>query len=645
MFNIKYHLPTFIRELKRGTPLRVSLDGDFYVENFLQKSIRRIFKLDQRRLIDAASAFYYQLNALESVPVQFSESQVQEVNFSLYVEAGQLLLDKMHPYQSRKAVRVRKQLERAVVALLYRLEGENGGFNPGEPDEGLFHQLLHAAQVWKLTQPIFPEKRLEANEKTQLYDVSRYPFFANLVLQDEELAEELFVWILRDGIDVRPFIEFPHQQWKINRYALNGRLSRLGGKDLAVQKVDHENGLEKVLTLPFEGQPISILDETKSVLFRGNYGLTIREVFEIFDYKRIEAGNLEYMADGIINWNAHHWGYWDADLKDYVRIDFEKDAWWRDLPVLDHMNLQQAREMFGNHLTGKEWNLALISTRISQDLDFENAHAYTSISAPQGDGSYIVYTLGKFTFTFPETLLQALMNIGETAEATVAYPDENAFYTHRRKTRYSYAISETEARRYFESVKKDMLLSREGNLIYQIESENCAKWSYEKLIDAVGQQRVPEIYSMPFLDSEPHGVMERVFDVLKSLPLKWQIPVTTFIHFLLGGYKGRLIIENGRATWKSLTHHEFWDDTVIFHPSMLYKQQEEGNIGRFVHAGITMVGKATLSVVLEGISVFSRKVTNLVLVTYRSIVRAIISILEFSALNTPQLGLPQQIHS
>lgn len=645
MFNIRFNLPTFIRELKRETPLRVSFDGDFYVENFFQSFIRRLFNLNQRRFTEAASAFYHQLNSLESVPVQFSETDVQEVNFSLYVEAGQLLLDKMHPYQSRKAVRVRKQLERAVVALLYRLEGDNGGFNPVEPDVGLYHQLLHAASVWKLTQPIFPEKRLDADEKFQLLNVSRYPVFANLVLKQEDLAEELFLWVLRDRLDVRPFVEFPHQQWKINRYALNGRLSKLGGKDLAIQKVDCENGFKKILTLPFEGKAVSILDENKSVLFRGNYGMTIREVFECFDYKRIEAGNLEYMADGIINWNAHHWGYWDADLKDYVRIDFDKDAWWKELPVLEHLNLQEARKMFGKHLTGKEWNLALISTRMSQDLDYENAHAFTSISAPQGDGSYIVYTLGKFTFTFPETLLQAFLNIGETAEATIAYPDENVFYTHRRKTRYSYAISEIEARRYFESVKKDMLLSKEGNFIYQIESENCAKWSYEKLTTVVGQKRVPEIFAMPFLESEPHGVIEKVFGVIKSLPLSWQIPVTTSIHFLLGGYKGRLIIEDGRAIWKSLTHHKFWDDTVIFHPSMLYKQQEEGNIGRFVCAGVTLVGKATLSVVLEGISVFNKVASDLMSMTCKNIEKAILSVLSSNTLNFPQLSFSQHIHS
>jgi len=597
--------------------MRVFSNGDFYVLNFVQKEMCHLFHLDCGRFVKTAKAFIRQLEDLESVNVLFSNENVQEVNFRLYIEAGELLIEKLAVYHNRNARRALLDLRRATIALKYRLESFNGGYDPEAPNEEMYHQLLHAAQVWKHTQAIFPEKRLTKEDENQLKEASRYTFFIKLLLDDEELADSFFLWALRDHIAVRPFIEFPHNQWKMNRYALNGRLSRRGGRDLRVQKIQGETGLEKVLTLPFEGKPVNILDESRSIMFKGNYGLTIKEVYEIFDHKRIEAGNLEYMEEGIINWNAHHWGYWDADLQDYQRIDFEKNNWWNDLPVLERLSLQQARNTFGHHLTGVEWNLALTSSRVHQDLNFVDAHGYLSISIPQGDGSYLVYTLGKFTFTFPETLVQALLNIGETAEATVAYPDENVYYTHRRKTRYSYAINEKEGRRFFESVKRDMLLSREGNLIYQIESDNCAKWAYDKLVEAVGQFRVPEIYTMPFLDSEPDGVLKTVFKMIKSLPEGWQIPVTTCIHFFLGGYKGRLIIENSQAIWKSLTHHSFWEDTVIFHPSMLYKQQEVGNIGRFVPSGITLAVRTILRFVSQGETFYKKFISYLKSVTYK----------------------------
>lgn len=605
MFNIKHHLPLFIKKFREESFIKISSNGDFESAHFLLRKLCHFFNFDSCFHVKAAEAFVYQLWELESVPILFSESSFQEVDFLLYLEAGELLREKLLGVHHLKARRVRAKLDRGLIALRYRLEGCNGGCDPEDPDESLLCRLIHAASVWKEGQVVFRNKMLTVKDKNQLRDASRYPLFAELVLRDEEEAENFFTWALRDHIAVRPLIEFPRNQWKMNRYQLNGRLSRRGGFDLKVQKVLCEEGFEKVLTLPFEGKPVNILDEAKCVLFRGNYALTIGEVFEIFDRKKIEAGNLEYMEDGIMNWNAHQCGYWDTALGDYQRIDLAKSEWWNELPVLDRLSLKKARHLFGSHLTGTEWNLSLISSRLHQDLNFEDAHGYLAISVPQNDGTYIVYTLGKFTFAFPGTLLQALLNIGETAEAAIAYPDENVFYTHRRKTYYSYAISEEDGKKFFESVKRDMMLSREGNLIYQIESENCAKWSYEKLVYSIGQHRVPEIYTMPFLHSEPHGFMSAIFKVIKSLPKPWQIPVTTFCHFLLGGYKGRMIIENGKAVWKSLRYHPFWNDTVIFHPSMLHKLQEEGKIGRFVSAGITCVNRAIFFFYSKNLSRYS----------------------------------------
>ncbi len=615
MYAIKHHLSTFIRELKKDSPLRVTSEGEFYVENGIQKLIRNIFQLKFSRLMDAAKVFTGILEDLESIPVRFSSGKnvecAQEVDFLLYIRAGELLVQKLICYFDKKSFDTRFKLERALIALRYRLEGVNGGLDADYPHQELFAQLVHAATVWKCTQQIYTEKRLSSQEIQQLREASRYPFFAKIILQDAELANAFFQWALRDRIAIRPFVEYPCQHFAINRSALNGRLARFGGSDLKIQKLQCADCYEKQLTLPIEGRPVNILDKEKQVVFRGDLVLSIGEIFSVFENKRVESGCLEYMADGIINWSAHRWGYWNAKKNQYEQIDFTKPKWWNQLPVLDHLSLKQVRKKFGNHLSGAEWNIALVSARVSQDLDFENSHAYVSLAVPQGDGSYIVYSMGKCTFVFPESFVKALFKVGETCEATIAYPDENVFYTHRRKTRFSYAVSAGEGERYFESVKRDMLLSNEGNFIYQIETENCAKWVYEKLIDAVGKHRVPDIYKMPFLKSEPHGILRKVFDFIHSLPVKWQIPVTTFIHLMLGACKGRFIIEKGKLVWKSLTFHSFWEDTVIFHPSMLYKQQEDGNLFRFVSAGVTLVDRITHSVVVKNIHIFFKKFNRL----------------------------------
>jgi hypothetical protein len=406
------------------------------------------------------------------------------------------------------------------------------------------------------------------------------------------------VWAIRDGISILPFIAYPRIQKKIVLSGLNGRIGRMGGGSLKIQKVrngQHPTGvLEKVLTLPFEGRQLSILDDRRIVLFRGNYALTIGEIFEAFKNKKYEPGNLEFMAEGIINWNDHFCGWWYEDAQRYQVIDLSQREWWKQLPLHEILTLKQARKKYGSYLDGRQWNCTTIATRLTSTLDPENSHAYTSVAIPLGDSSYAVYPFGKYAFQFPSTFLAAVKNLGETVDATVAYPDENVYYTHRQRARLSFALSEEQGKAYMESIKRDMVLSRQGNFVYQIESENCAKWTQNKIEEILGNSHVPNLFQIAYLDLEPQGFLALMFTIVKSLPARWQIPITTFLHLPLGAYKGRWIWEDGKRVWKSLTHHSFWQDTVLYHPAVLHRQQEQRIFGRYVASGIRFTRELVL---------------------------------------------------
>lgn len=140
-----------------------------------------------------------------------------------------------------------------------------------------------------------------------------------------------------------------------------------------------------------------------------------------------------------------------------------------------------------------------------------------------------------------------------------------------------------------ELIKQDMLAAREGHFVYQIQSENCAEWAQKIIEKVIGVSRVPNLFQMPFLESEPEGVMKVIFALVKSLPKGWQIPVTAFCHLPLGATCGRWVYEHNKLVWKSLTYHRFWKDTIVYHPSLLHKQQETGILGHYVPAGITAI--------------------------------------------------------
>ena len=594
MFNIDHNLHAFIYAVRQKKALTCTSEGLWNLESCFVSWIRHLFGFTEHREATLVRGFRKCLERLEKVPVRFMQNRVQVapqvVDYQSYISAGEALLERTKGCVSRKAVQERTALMRSVVALRYRLEGVNGGLNPADPSQDLLDNLIQVTEDWKLSKPLFHTKTLSQSDRNILLEACQYPEFIKIILAEKSLLEEFLTWAIRDRISILPFITYPHTQKKIMQSGLNGRIGRMGGDSLKTQIIrneQHPTGvLEKIVTLPFEGHEISILDDQRVVLFRGNYALTIGEIFELFKNKKYGPGNLEFMAEGIVNWNEHFWGWWDEDAQRYQTVDLSQEEWWKQLPIHEILTLKQVREKYGNHLDGRQWNFATIATRLTSTLDPENSHAYTSVAIPLGDSRYAIYPFGKYAFWFPPTFLEAMKNIAETVDATVAYPDENVYYTHRQRTRLSFALSEEQGKSYMESVKRDMNLSRQGNFVYQIESENCAKWAQGKMEEIVGHYRVPNLFQIAYLDLEPTGLLGFLYAMVKSLPSRWQISVTTFLHLPLGATKGKWIWENGKRVWKSLTHHSFWQDTITYHPGVLYNQQERGLLGRYVASGV-----------------------------------------------------------
>lgn len=595
MFKIAENIGKFLKALKCDKCLSVSAEGEFFVTYHPLRLIKAWLGWDRSSWIDLSREFRRVLWHLESIPVYFhTEGQKvgQLADFGAFIETGELLLRKLITFKHTQALHEKASLERLLIGLLYRLEAVNGGLSESKQIcQSQYEALCASAAQWKEQQVVFHDHSLSTEDEEILRETCRYPRFVTLALQDSTLLEMFFTWVLRDRISVRPFIEYPYIQEKLNLFQLNGRIGRMGGDLLKISKVqvpeDAPQMIQKILTLPFEGKDISILNDQRCVVFRGNYVLSILDVYHEFARKVLGESNLEFLREGFINWNAFRWGWWDEDQKKYQLVDLEKEGWWKELPTIEVLTLKQVREKFGPHLDGRQWSIAAIATRQRANLDFEGAHAYSSIAIPIGQGRYAVYAFGKYSVKFPQDLLRAFLNIGQTSEATIACPDENVFYTHRQRSHYCLTISEKQGLAYLESVKKDMLIARAGNLVYQIESENCAKWAHQKIESIVGAHRIPNVFQMPFLRSQPNGVMLKLFDAIKSLPDPWPMRITLGFHFFLGGYKGLWIWEEGKRSWKSLIYHPFWDDTVIYHPSMLHKQQEIGLIRRSVPQGVT----------------------------------------------------------
>lgn len=544
--------------------------------------LERLIGLGDRCALQIVQAFVRLLDELESVPVQFGDNATQvapqQVDYSQIIEVGMLMLEQLAKGQSASTSILHDLLARRLVALKYRLERENGGWSRLQVDPILFVTIQDRARKWLDSYSAFTGSPIVAQQERSLWDVTRYPEFVKILLEDNQLLDSFFLWTLRDLMEVAPFVEFPALQEKVIRSYLSQRIGRFGGALLKVKIVRSTQGFEKVVVLPFEGTEVSVLDEQKTVSLRGNYTVTIKEVFLTFSSKLSQIGNLEFLSNGVINWNCHWLAYWDGSAQQYHQIDLNKPAWWRELPIMERLTLDEAQTRYGKHLDGVQWTLEVNATRTKINLDPDQSHAFLQIILPMQNDYYAVYAFGKFATTYAGSLFQSLSLFTATLHAAIGYPDENLFYTHRQTARYVIPITPKEGEGFMEAIKDDMIKSRLGLLTYQIESDNCAKWIQDMLEAQLGAQRVPDLFRIPMLDSTPPGPFLKMFELLRMLPEEYHSPVLSFLHYTVGAWRGKWVLEGGEKVWRSVTTTQFWKKKVIYLPARLHEQNKAGTL-------------------------------------------------------------------
>jgi hypothetical protein len=571
MDNVNNTLKQFIQAVKRDTPVRLDNKGNWYVDGKFSTLLRWIFTGGRSFVVSLIMPFISLLDALEAQPVRFGA--MQTVDYKGYLEAGETLLERLLTCKGRKALNLTHQLQRRLIAIRYRFELTL----PKEIDINILSSLKMQAAAWKAKQEIIRAPKLLDQDIEILEELSKYSDFSQLLLADFSLSEQFFLYAFRDCLEVPFYIQYPFTQIQLQRCKLQARIGRMGGNLLKIERVpvSHLPGVEeKIVTLPFEGQQHNILDTASVIHFRGDYSLTLAQIYEIFRVKERFVGNLEIMAEGIINWNVHKLGWWNAAESRYEVVPLLNSDWWKSLPEFEIISREEAQERYGNHLNGSVWNAAATSTRGSTTLDYENSHAYLEMAIPIDSEHYSIFDFGKFATRFPGSFLESLQMFCHTVPATVAYPDENIFYTHRQHAQHSFPLTRSQGQHILEKIRTDLVKARGNNFVYQIESENCAKWLHEKLESALGG--IHNLFLMKLLDTEPLSFVKWIFAGIRNLPERFQVRVLTLFHLFLGAAQRTWVLENNRYICRSLSTHKFWNTGEVYLPAFLHHQLEKG---------------------------------------------------------------------
>lgn len=516
------------------------------------------FSGENRRVRVALDA----LDKLERVPLLFVQGRPSTAVAKERLAQAHAILAEMRGETSDLGF----ELKRKAAALSYRLGRRWGGDDPLElPDKKIFALLSTRARK---------AGYLLAKDKTKyLAKAARYPLFSELLLSSDAFLESFFNWSLRDSVAPDVFIQYPELAKTLQEAFLAERIGIMGKKSLKIKLESFDSAVLKDVVLFFEGKEVSILDKNERVRLSGEWTLKLDEVWEIFKKKKSEIGDLEFLKNGIANWNSFFLGKWNDEKKNYELVDITQSSWWKQLPFVEVLTLNEAEERYGYRLDGTHWNIAATATRLKKNLDYNGSHAFFELAMPLGDGKYAVYPFGKFAKRFPTSFLDGLSYFGHTVPATVACPDPNVFYTDRKRAWQSFAIEKEYGYRFLEEIRKEILRSRQDSAVYQIESENCAKWTQEILENILGKKAVPELYRMSLLDTQPGGIMERIFALLKKLPEPWGVRLFALLHYPLKPWVGTSVWKEGKRVFLSLINTHFWETSSTHLPGMLHEIQ------------------------------------------------------------------------
>lgn len=595
------NLKEFTKQLNNNSRIECDKKGNWNIE-YTRSKINRMLTCERseiQQLTNLCSAMCNELDTLEREPVLFknnhSFSQEQKEHFSSYFKAALAVENRVLKNPSAKLIPQINALQQRVIALKYRIESIHGGLNPTiTADKKLYSQFLRLAQDWKKEQKLYPakDKKLSLRDICKIQEVCRYPEFTKMLIKDKRLRDTFFKWTVRDNNGVKQFIEFPTVCARIRSTFLDKRIGYLNPDELSVKKIKNRSDtLEKVICLPFfDGEKVcrmSILDESQKVELNGNRILSIKEIFDIFSHKNITPGNVEFFGPtGINNWGNHESGWWNPRTLSYVRPDFSKTDWWKQLPIFQILPKKELERQYSLNLNKDDWAICMKSTRESLNFELTGTHGYLELAIPLGKDQYAIYPFGKHVTLFPTRTVDQLKMVTQTVQGKIGYPDENPMYSQRQHALFPKILKATEGVKVLDEIKKDIIASTQGNIYFQLSGENCAHWAQSKFALTEGGSAL-NLFRMQVINMQPTNAVLNAIIHLPDL-FKPYINVEPYIMGLFHYFAtkgGRTVTENGKETHKVTLFAKTYKDQYQYQPDLLPRKIEDKTLPGHIYYG------------------------------------------------------------
>ncbi|MGK5594890.1 MAG: hypothetical protein ACSNEK_05995 [Parachlamydiaceae bacterium] len=454
----------------------------------------------------------------------------------------------------------KEELKRRLIAAEYRLNLTK--------KEALVNQLneeiLEDASDWKKKQVFSQEQALSSCERKRIERACRYIKFVHLIKANRPLRDRFFKWTIQNRLNPTIFILYPHLANRIRSALLEGRLG-------TTKALIHDKANRDVLVRTEEGRRFSLLKGSNVIRFKSHDHVTVDKFFRIFQKKNVKEGRLTFLKQGVSNWDPHCFGRRNGKTGETEQIDMQSTGWFHQLAYEEVLTKKEASEKFGHPCDGENWVITIAATRQTEQVTIKGSHAYLKIAVPDDQGNYhCSYGFGLFPKKYPKGVLDVLQSLSCYVPATLEYPDNNHFYSHRETKMCHFPCSKEEGLELMNSIREDFLRAQKNNLPFQFIIDNCTHWIIRKV-----KKYYPEaemLFHEQFEDIKASGILGTLVKICKKTPAWFSTAFLYSVSFLLGGWRKKKFIIDGKKEKLSLLNKAPWRNKSFIHPSVIFEK-------------------------------------------------------------------------
>jgi len=184
------------------------------------------------------------------------------------------------------------------------------------------------------------------------------------------------------------------------------------------------------------------------------------------------------------------------------------------------------------------------------------------LAVPLDDGTFNLLSAGKSSVS-PRTLLSTFFSFFNSHEATITLVDPTKFMSSRERVSVPFnPLSKDQFDDLMAALARDITLAREGGLVFQALSDNCASWLL-KIIKEIFPDLDIQPFWIPYQDLVAPGILKSLITLHNRLPKRLQKTYMFCIARLFG------------ATPKTLSGDKWWEMDGFEVPNQLFFTKEE----------------------------------------------------------------------